>query len=950
MACPARIVATTDAATTLSTRFDALFALDRDAEPEASAVRWRALADAARAAPRGSPAILARSLAWLAWSQGSTADADKARSAAAEAVQVMAAAGLQDAPANAEVLAIAAMTETADGKWDDAGRHAAASLALAQRSFGDDSAEAGFAYLALGSLANARGRLFEAEQGYGRATERMTACLAHADSLVVDVMSSHAATLDAVGRAEEALTANESAANWALANLPEHSTATTLALANLAVSLRNAGRRAEAEAIIRRVLDRQARYEPTNWFFRATQLSNYATTIYGSGRIADAEALWLQARAWHLKSHDMSDPVQPAFPLRFAADAAEARGDLKLALSRRQAAVAALEPVVPADHPVLALARLEYAATLARVGSPRTALALAAAPIAVVRAKLVADSVRRIGAEIAFARLTARAEGAAAGYALAAPLATRLEAKLLDTSTARGDLVRYGPVLSAAFATIADLAFAAHHDDAAFRALQLANLSDIVLVSTDLAARAAADNPAAAMLARTLQDRIRDRQTLDRQRSFAASENHGAEVAGTQAAIVANDAAIAALSNDLDRVFPAYRALGRPTPRALAAVKATLAPGQLLLAPLPVDDGTLAVVVTRSGLVWSKSPLGRAAVTALATRVRTAVTAAQRADGRPPPFDTAAAATLYRAVVPAAAAATFAAHPSLLYYASGALAAVPPALLIEHRTARHAPPAWLVRTHDITVVPTLADVAAEPAAARANTRFLGIGAPVAGGVQLASTRGFPLRSRGIDPVVLRDLPALPRAADELRDMRGALGSRDSLLLTGADATETRLKAMTLSGFGIIAIATHGLVGGDFAGLSEPALVLTPPAAATAGDDGMLTASEIAALHLDAGWVILSACNSAGGTGLGSPTYGGLAAAFIQAGARSLLVSHWPVRDDAAARLTVATVRNASRGAPRAVALQQAMLALMADRRVAAAAHPAVWAPFVLIGR
>ena len=113
---------------------------------------------------------------------------------------------------------------------------------------------------------------------------------------------------------------------------------------------------------------------------------------------------------------------------------------------------------------------------------------------------------------------------------------------------------------------------------------------------------------------------------------------------------------------------------------------------------------------------------------------------------------------------------------------------------------------------------------------------------------------------------------------------------------------------------------------------------------------MLAASEIAGLHLNADWVILSACNSAAGSGSGTPAYGGLAAAFVQAGARSLLVSHWPVRDDAAAQLTVGTVRNTQSGATRAVALQRAMLVLLADRKVPQSAHPAIWAPFVLIGR
>jgi CHAT domain-containing protein len=44
-------------------------------------------------------------------------------------------------------------------------------------------------------------------------------------------------------------------------------------------------------------------------------------------------------------------------------------------------------------------------------------------------------------------------------------------------------------------------------------------------------------------------------------------------------------------------------------------------------------------------------------------------------------------------------------------------------------------------------------------------------------------------------------------------------------------------------------------------LAEPALVLTPPPEATPDDDGLLTASKIGTLKLNADWVVLSACNT-----------------------------------------------------------------------------------------
>ena len=112
---------------------------------------------------------------------------------------------------------------------------------------------------------------------------------------------------------------------------------------------------------------------------------------------------------------------------------------------------------------------------------------------------------------------------------------------------------------------------------------------------------------------------------------------------------------------------------------------------------------------------------------------------------------------------------------------------------------------------------------------------------------------------------------------------------------------------------------------------------------------MLTASEVAQLSLDADWVILSACNTAAGSSTDAPAYSGLAQAFRYAGARTLLLSHWPVRDDAASDIAIHTIASARAGMPRDVALQRAMLRLMASRTMPGAADPFIWGPYILVG-
>ena len=130
--------------------------------------------------------------------------------------------------------------------------------------------------------------------------------------------------------------------------------------------------------------------------------------------------------------------------------------------------------------------------------------------------------------------------------------------------------------------------------------------------------------------------------------------------------------------------------------------------------------------------------------------------------------------------------------------------------------------------------------------------------------------------------------------------------------------------MDLSDYRILAFATHGLVSGEMKGLAEPALVFTPPESGTEADDGLLTASEIATLELDADWVILSACNTAAADGTpGAEGLSGMAKAFFYAGARALLVSHWSVNSPAGkARVIAANTKHGRRSKAHAARIRE----------------------------
>jgi CHAT domain-containing protein len=303
----------------------------------------------------------------------------------------------------------------------------------------------------------------------------------------------------------------------------------------------------------------------------------------------------------------------------------------------------------------------------------------------------------------------------------------------------------------------------------------------------------------------------------------------------------------------------------------------------------------------------------------------------------------------------------------LIVVPSGTLTSLPFHVLVTEKPLTPVPshyagyrdPAWLMKRQAVAVLPSVSSLKALRVLAkhsRADKPFVGFGDPVFSSAarpkRVASIRGFAsyFKGRLADREALGLLDPLPETAVELKAIASTLGVPESEIYVRERATETIVKGMNLDRYRIVQFATHGLVAGDLKGLAEPALALTVPPEATDLDDGLLTAGEVAQLKLNADWVILSACNTAAGDKPGAEALSGLARAFFYAGARALLVSHWPVETDAAVKLTTRTLAElkANPGLGRAEALRRSMLTLMNDRDIRNA-HPAVWGPFMVVG-
>jgi hypothetical protein len=180
----------------------------------------------------------------------------------------------------------------------------------------------------------------------------------------------------------------------------------------------------------------------------------------------------------------------------------------------------------------------------------------------------------------------------------------------------------------------------------------------------------------------------------------------------------------------------------------------------------------------------------------------------------------------------------------------------------------------------------------------------------------------------------------------------ALGAPDDSLLLGRDATERALRNRPLNDYRVISFATHAFVAGDIEGIFDPALVLTPGSQATPANDGLLTATEIANLDLDANLVILSACNTAAADGAASGRgLSGLANAFFFAGARSVAVTQWAVFSEVAQTFGAGLITRSigPDGVGVAEALRRTMVDYISNAKEDYRAHPRFWAAFSIAG-
>lgn len=230
--------------------------------------------------------------------------------------------------------------------------------------------------------------------------------------------------------------------------------------------------------------------------------------------------------------------------------------------------------------------------------------------------------------------------------------------------------------------------------------------------------------------------------------------------------------------------------------------------------------------------------------------------------------------------------------------------------------------------------PSLATGGAKPQAALAGLQFEAVRAAFGDARASGGASAFPV---------------LPGTQTEADAVRAALGADGASVMTGAEASRSRLFDLNardrLKTYRYILFATHAVLPGEVKGLVQPAIVLAHPELG----DGFLTMADVFGLSLDADFVALSACKTGiDVAGAFDDGISGLTRAFLYAGTPAISVTLWEVDDAAAPRITPPFFAAMHDGMSPAQALRRAKLAMLESPQ-ARFRHPFAWGPSVIFG-
>lgn len=426
----------------------------------------------------------------------------------------------------------------------------------------------------------------------------------------------------------------------------------------------------------------------------------------------------------------------------------------------------------------------------------------------------------------------------------------------------------------------------------------------------------------AALQEQELRFRITDltRRLEASQASTSALRERGTGVDATiQEALAQAQADYEELLVRVQSADPRYSRLISGHVSPLRDVARQLSPDEALLEYLVTDSTTLVFVVTTDSAAVMDLQIGHHELAGLVDFARGALTRPARRNGSNGPSWRAPLQRLYQELIePIETSGMLHGKQSLIIAPHAELHYLPFATL-RRSTAPHL---FLVEQYVVTTVPS-ASVWLE-----------------------LRHRGETAAGTGVLALAPR-VDALPASRDEVEAVRRSFGGAGVVRTAiGTQATKRFLRT-TLADQRIVHFATYGVLNKH-----NPLFSFVELAAdSEAGADGRLEVHDVFSLDLHARLVVLSACQTALGSGSladvpAGDEWVGLTEGFLYAGAARVMATLWPVEDRSTATLMEQFYHELAAGAPEGDALARAQrLAL----RNPATADPFYWAGFTLSG-
>lgn len=526
----------------------------------------------------------------------------------------------------------------------------------------------------------------------------------------------------------------------------------------------------------------------------------------------------------------------------------------------------------------------------------------------------------------------------------------------------------------------------------AFQVADIARGSGVQRALTASAARASIKDAQLANLARQEQDLQRRINTLSDLLTGLLSALPDQQLPAVQSKIRSDIEGFKSqrevLKKEIEKKFPDYAELVEPKPATIERIQRLLKPDEVLVSWYFAENVGYVWAISKQGVPqFAQLPIGRKQMAKEVSQLRKALDPGVSTIDEIPPFDVALAYKLYQEIL-APVEASFKGKKVMLVVPHVELGQLPISLLVTQATvqptkggsvafAGYKTVPWVTRDIAVAQIPSVTALTALRSLPEGNPNrksFIGFGDPYFSSAQEKSaqksaptqlaTRGIPLKLRsapktaGVSSAELALLPRLPDTSLEIEEIGKVVGAQSSDIFLHKQASVKQVTSMDLSDRKVIMFSTHGLVPGELNGLTQPALAMSSPEVTGDQDDGLLTMDKVIALKLDADWVVLSACNTAAGEGLGSEAVSGLGRAFFFAGAKALLVSNWPV-DSVASRQLMTDLfkrQQQNQGLAKSELLRQAMLNQIDQGGMKEGgnmkysyAHPLFWAPFVVVG-